>query len=315
MSFSSKTKNELTRMIGEDKCCQIAELSALIKVSGTLSLSGYKRIDLTIVTENPAIARRVFSLLKKVFAINSEIHVKQNKNLKKTNTYLIQIPDATVLLEQLGILETEESLFGIRDGVSEAIVKKECCKRAYLRGAFLGGGSLSDPEKGYHAELVTHQLAFAEALVGLLANYDLVGKIIERKNQYVVYLKEGDQIVDLLNVIGAHSTLLEFENIRIIKQMRNDVNRLVNCETANMNKTVDASYRQVEDIKYIIETAGIEYLPDSLRALAELRLENNEMSLKEIGELLEPPVGKSGVNHRFRKIEQMAAELRGSSRS
>lgn len=314
MSFSSKTKNELTRMIGEDKCCQIAELSALIKVSGTLSLSGFKKIDLTIVTENPAIARRVFSLLKKVFSINSEIHVKQNKNLKKTNTYLIQILDATDLLSQLGILETEDSLFGIREGISEAIIKKECCKRAYLRGAFLGGGSLSDPEKGYHAEMVTHQQSFAEALAELLGHYGLSGKVIERKSQFVVYLKEGDQIVDLLNVIGAHSTLLEFENVRIIKQMRNDVNRLVNCETANMNKTIDASYRQVEDIKLISEKVGLNYLPDNLRALAELRLEHTEISLKEIGEMLEPPVGKSGVNHRFRKIEQIAADLRGESR-
>lgn len=310
MSFSSKTKNELTRMIGEDKCCQIAELSALIKMSGTMSLSGFKRIDLTVVTENPAIARRVFSLLKKVFAISSEIHVKQNKNLKKTNTYLIQIPDATELLGQLGILETEDSLFGIREGISEAVVKKECCKRAYIRGAFLGGGSLSDPEKGYHAELVTHQEGFANALVELLSTYEIAGKVIERKNQYVVYLKEGDQIVDLLNVIGAHSTLLEFENIRIIKQMRNDVNRIVNCETANMNKTIDASYRQVEDIKYIMSTVGLSYLPENLRELAEIRLENTEISLKEIGEMLTPPVGKSGVNHRFRKIEQLAAELR-----
>lgn len=310
MSFSSKTKNELTRMIGEDKCCQIAELSALIKMSGTMSLSGFKRIDLTVVTENPAIARRVFSLLKKVFAINSEIHVKQNKNLKKTNTYLIQIPDATELLGQLGILETEDALFGIREGISESVVKKECCKRAYIRGAFLGGGSLSDPEKGYHAELVTHQEGFANALVELLSTYEIMGKVIERKNQYVVYLKEGDQIVDLLNVIGAHNTLLEFENIRIIKQMRNEVNRIVNCETANMNKTIDASYRQVEDIKHIMSTVGLSYLPENLRELAELRLENTEISLKEIGEMLTPPVGKSGVNHRFRKIEQIAAELR-----
>lgn len=297
-------------MIGEDKCCQIAELSALIKVSGTLSLAGFQRIDLTVVTENPAIARRVFSLLKKVFGINSEIHVKQNKNLKKTNTYLIQIPNATDLLTQLGILESEEGVFAIKEGLSSRIVKKDCCKRAYIRGAFLGGGSLSDPEKGYHAELVTHQEAFAESLVELFAFYDLGAKIIERKNQYVVYLKEGDQIVDLLNVIGAHSTLLEFENVRIIKQMRNDVNRLVNCETANMNKTVDASYRQVEDIKFIAETVGLSYLSDNLRSLAELRLENTEVSLKEIGEMLDPPVGKSGVNHRFRKIELIASELR-----
>lgn len=312
MSFSSKTKNELTRMIGEDKCCQIAELSAFVKVSGTLSLSGFKRIDLTIVTENPAIARRVFSLLKKVFGINSEIHVKQNKNLKKTNTYLIQIPDATTLLESLGILDTTDGLMSIMERVKEQIVHKECCKRAYIRGAFLGGGSLSDPEKGYHAELVTHQEGFALSLVEMLTNYELSAKIIERKGQFVVYLKEGDQIVDLLNIIGAHSTLLEFENVRIIKQMRNDVNRLVNCETANMNKTIDASYRQIEDIRLIESRIGLGSLPDNLRQIAEIRLENSEISLKEIGELLIPPVGKSGVNHRFRKIEQIAEELRGN---
>lgn len=312
MSFSSKTKNELTRMNGEDKCCQMAELSAFIKVSGTISLSGFKRVDLTIVTENPAIARRVFSLLKKVFSINSEIHVKQNKNLKKTNTYLMQIPDASELLDRLGILDESEGFMRIREGASPKMVQKECCKRAYIRGAFLGGGSLSDPEKGYHAELVTHQEGFAEALAELLGAYELSAKVIERKSQYVVYLKEGDQIVDLLNIIGAHSTLLEFENVRIIKQMRNDVNRLVNCETANMNKTIDASYRQLEDIQFIRDSVGLSYLPDNLRMVAELRLENNEISLKELGEMLEPPVGKSGVNHRFRKIEQIAEELRQS---
>lgn len=310
MSFSSKTKNEVARIKGEDKCCQLAELSALIKISGTLGLSGFKKIDVTIVTENPAIARRIFSMLKKWFGINSEIMVKQNKNLKKTNTYLIQIADAREVLTTLKLLEDQDSMMLLVDGIPQARIQEEHCKRAYLRGVFLGGGSLSDPEKGYHLEFVTHHEDFAEDLIELLAYYQLSGKVIQRKNHYVVYMKEGDQIVDFLNVIGAHTTLLEFENVRIIKQMRNDVNRLVNCETANLNKTVDASYRQMEDIQYIFETVGLSYLPEHLKELAELRLENEDATLKEIGEMLSPPVGKSGVNHRFRKIEQIAKELR-----
>lgn len=311
VSFSSITKNELVRKMFEKQCCQLAEISAMIRMSGSIQLAGLNRINVRITTENPAIARLVFTLFKKSFNIHTEVLVKKNKILKKSNTYVIIIANANEILHKLGIIEYEEDSFNINYRVPQTLLKNECCKRAYLRGTFLGGGSVSDPEKTYHLEFVTHNEEFSNELMELINEYGLNSKVITRKNNYVVYLKEGDQIVDLLNIIGAHNALLSFENIRIVKEMRNSVNRIVNCETANLSKIVDAALRQIENIEYIQKTEGLKILPDNLREIAELRLENRNASLKELGQMLTPPVGKSGVNHRLRKIEKIAEELKG----
>lgn len=311
MSFSSKTKNDLSRIKFEDKCCQKAELSALIRVSGTIQFKGRKKFKLNIMTENAAIARHIFTLFKKTFNIHTEVLVRKNKTLKKTNSYMIAIENAFDILKKLEIIGEVDGMLGINHGMPDSIIDKDCCKRAYLRGIFMGGGSVSDPEKSYHLELTLHNKQYGEALSQfLLESYELETKHILRKNNYVLYFKDGDQIVDFLNIIGAHSALLNFENVRIVKQMRNKVNRLVNCETANLNKVVDASVRQVRDIELIIERKGLESLPDNLRSIAEARLENPDMSLRELGEVLEPPVGKSGVNHRLRKLEAIAESIR-----
>lgn len=313
MSFSSKMKNNLSRIKFEDKCCQKAELSALIRVSGTIQFKGLKKFKLTIMTENAAIARHIFTLFKKTFNIHTEVQVRKNRTLKKTNSYMIVIEEAFAILEGLEIIGEVNGMLGINHGMPDNIVQKECCKRAYLRGIFMGGGSVSDPEKSYHLELTLHNNQYGEALSQFIFDhYQLESKHIVRKNNYVIYFKDGDQIVDFLNIIGAHSALLNFENVRIVKQMRNNVNRLVNCETANLNKVVDAAIRQVKDIELIQSKRGLDSLPDNLRAVAELRLENPDMSLKELGEALEPPVGKSGVNHRLRKIEAIADTVRES---
>lgn len=311
MSFSSKTKNELVRKMFENKCCQLAEASALIRMSGTIQLVGLKRVNLRITTENPAIARLVFTLFKKRFHVNTEVLVKKNKVLKRGNTYVILITNANTILEKLGIINCENENFSINYKLPKELLTNECCNRAYLRGAFLGGGSVSDPEKAYHLEIVTHNEEFSEELMKLINSYQLTSKVILRKNSYVIYLKEGDQIVDLLNIIGAHNALLSFENIRIVKQMRNNVNRIVNCETANLSKIVEASLRQIQNIQYIQKKSGLKILPDSLREIAELRLRYKDASLKELGQKLNPPVGKSGVNHRLRKIDKIADKLRG----
>lgn len=309
MSFSSATKNELARIRTEGRCCQLAELSALIRTSGSIRLRGLSRTDLSILTENPAIARLIFTFFKKNFNIHTEVVVQKNKTLKKGNAYQIQIEDAGSILGAVGILTEVDGFYRINDSIPEDLLKDTCCKRAYIRGAFLGGGSVSDPERGYHLEFITHNEEYGEALKGLINSFGLESKLIERKNNHIVYLKEGDQIVDLLNIIGAHKALLDFENVRIVKQMRNDVNRLVNCETANLNKTVNAAMTQVQDIELIRDRVGLSSLPDGLAQLAELRLEQPEASLKELGELLDPPVGKSGVNHRFKKIHKFAESL------
>ncbi len=314
MSFSSLAKNEICRMQEEKDCCQIAEMSSIVRMSGTININSKHGLSFKISTENPAIARRVFTLLKNLFNVHTEILVKKNNSLKKNNIYILSItPEmgAKKILIKLGILrEYTNGSIGFNNKIQSEIIKKNCCKRAYLRGAFLGGGSISNPEKTYHMELVTNSSDHAEELSKLINSFELHSKVIQRKNSYVVYLKEGEQIVDLLNIIGAHSALLDLENVRIYKEVRNNVNRLVNCETANLNKTVDAAVRQIESIKLIQKKHGLRKLPPGLREVAEIRLNYPDIPLKEIGEMIDPPIGKSGVNHRLRKLEKIADELR-----
>jgi DNA-binding protein WhiA len=201
--------------------------------------------------------------------------------------------------------------FGGPDGPADPrLIKSACCRRAFLRGAFLGAGSISDPKKGYHMEFVCSGKDKAEQLKSVIQGFDIEAKIVVRKKYYVVYLKEGAGIVDLLNVMEAHVALMDLENLRIIKEMRNSINRRVNCETANISKTVNAAARQIEEIEYLRDHYGLKKLPDSLREMAELRLEYPDAPLKELGEYLDPPVGKSGVNHRLRKLSELAEKLR-----
>lgn len=312
-----EVKNELSRIIPDEEHVKIAELAALVRMSGSLKLMGFNKLSFKVVTENPAIARKVFSLLKSCFGIHVDIEVRKNKNLKKNNTYSLLVTyeqGANDILEKVGIIEKQGENVFIRSDIPDTIVKDEESKRAYIRGAFLGGGSVSDPEKTYHVELVTLDEELSVYLMNLLNTYDFNAKIVPRKNTYVIYLKESNHISDLFNIMGAHNALFQLEDIKIKKQMRNDVNRIVNCETANLTKTVNAAMRQVESIKYITETVGLEYLPDNLREIAELRIEYDDLSLKELGEMLESPLGKSGVNHRLKKIEEIADKLREGRR-
>lgn len=313
MTFSGKTKNELSRLEITNRCCAIAELSAIIRMSGIIQINGIKQISLSFTTENAAIARRIFSIIKELYKVDIEVRVRRNTQLKKNNNYLIAVTNKEVsreIIEELGFVEDQYSLFAPNYSIPKEIVSKRCCKRSYIRGAFLGGGSVSNPEKSYHLEFVTSSKRHAEDLSDLINSFNLNSKIIVRNDNYVIYLKEANQISDLLNIIGGHQALLTMENIRIVKDIRNNTNRIVNCETANLGKTIDASIRQIESIEYIDAVMGINKLPDKLRDIAEIRLDNSDLSLKEIGELLDPPVGKSGVNHRFRKIEKIAEDLR-----
>jgi len=317
MSFSSKVKNEICRYIDVTKEEAVAELSAIMKVSGTLALAGNKQISFRVTTENPAIARYIFKMLKKHFDIHTKIMVKKSNSFKKSNIYMILITEemgVRDLLAKVGVLKNSEGILALDYGIPERIVSNSECKKAYIRGAFIGGGSVSNPEKAYHLEFVTHNSDYAEELSKVINTYDLASKVIQRKSSYVVYVKEGEQIIDLLNIIGAHGALLELENVRIMKEMRNNVNRLVNCETANLSKTVNAAVRQIESIKLIQKEIGLARLPKNLREIAELRLVYPDESLKELGEFLTPPVGKSGVNHRLRRIEKIAEELRKEGR-
>ena len=312
MSFSAETKNELARIMPEDRECSLSELSAIIKLSGSIQIAGYKKLNIKVITELNSIARKVFKLLKQNFDINTTISVNKNQMLKRNNSYVRVVKSemgAEKLLRDLRILPSEEAFYPLNE-VPKELLKNDECIRAFLRGAFLGGGSISDPEKNYHMEFVTNNEDFANSLKDLINSLGFNSKIVSRKNNYVVYLKESEQISDLLSIIGAHNALLSLQNTKIVKEMRNNVNRIVNCETANLSKTVNAAVRQVENIRFIQETIGISSLPENLQEIARIREEYEDMTLKELGEMLNPPIGKSGVNHRLRKIEEIANKLR-----
>lgn len=216
----------------------------------------------------------------------------------------LRVLQASKLLDSYGEIAEDLSL------IHNVVVQNVCCKRAFIRGAFLSAGSISDPEKFYHFEITCASMRKAKQLQGLMASFDIEARIVLRKRYFVVYVKEGSQIAELLQIMEAPVALMELENIRIVKEMRNSVNRQVNCETANINKTVSAAVKQMEDIRYIQDTIGLESLPENLQEMARVRLERPEATLKELGEALEPPVGKSGVNHRLRKLSLMAEDLR-----
>ncbi|WP_026894597.1 DNA-binding protein WhiA [Clostridiisalibacter paucivorans] len=312
MSFSSKTKNELSRLEIENYCCAIAEISALIRMSGTIQFNGMGNISLKFVTENAAIARRIFLILKKIYDMKIEVMVRRNKQLKKNNSYLMIVDDsedAKKILTETEVFNEDEP-FKFNTEVPQNLVNNRCCKRAYIRGAFLGGGSISDPEKTYHLEFVNHSEEHSKGLCDIINSFGLNAKIVLRKDNYIVYLKEGEQIVDILNIIGAHNALLKLEDIRVLKDVRNNINRIVNCETANLSKTINASIRQINNIEYIDKHIGINNLPENLIEIAKLRLDHREASLKELGKMLNPPIGKSGVNHRLRKLEEIAEDLK-----
>lgn len=311
MSFSSSVREELIKVPLGARHCMIAEIGAFILMAGHITKSGGK-YNIEFQIENETIARKYFTMIKKTFNINTEVILMKFKSRKK-ETYTLEISDsdqAEKMLVATTILKLSENRWILRDYMDQTIVQSICCKRAYLRGAFLGGGSVSDPEKGYHIEFVSPNLEHAKYLQEVMSTLEMEPKIVARKNNYVVYLKEGSQIVDLLNIMGAHLALMELENIRIVKEVRNNVNRLVNCETANLKKTVSAAVRQVQDIEYLQATIGLSSLPSNLEQIARYRLEYSSATLKELGELLSPSVGKSGVNHRLRKLSELADQIR-----
>lgn len=313
MSFSSKAKSEICRNVPTSNCCMLSELAALIHTSGTVQFSGKEKVILKVNTENAFIARRIFTLIKERYQIQPEILVRRNRRLRKNNNYIVIMPRPVVaqkILEDTFVLYRDNNgNVNFNTSIASELIDKDCCKRSYLRGAFLGGGSVSDPEKSYHLEFIIHNKEYGLSLTNLLKHYNLHAKFIQRKNNYVVYIKEGEHIVILLNLVGAHTALLNFENIRVFKDVRNNINRIVNCETANLSKTINASVRQIKNIEYIKDNVGLDKLPKNLREIAEVRLNHPDASLKELGEMLTPPLGKSGVNHRLRKIDSIAERM------
>ncbi|SCP97548.1 DNA-binding protein WhiA [Anaerobium acetethylicum] len=317
MSFSGDVKDELSRQISKGRHCQIAEIAAIISLCGRIQISEEERYCIKIHTENVAVARKYFTLIKKTFNINTEISIRRNAYLKKSRSYTITVrkhEDAIRILQAVKLIDENRDVGENLSLVSNMIIQNACCRRAFIRGAFLATGSISDPEKFYHFEIVCMTRAKAEQLQGIINSFQIDSKIVQRKKYFIVYIKEGAQIVEILNVMEAHISLMKLENVRILKEMRNSVNRKVNCETANINKTVSAAVKQIEDIRYIRDTIGLSGLSEGLEEIAEIRLEHPEATLKELGALLTPQVGKSGVNHRLRKLSNLADKLRDNTR-
>lgn len=314
LTFSGKVKEELSRQWNEARHCQIAEVSAIISMCGKVSIDSRERYSLKVRTENISVARKYFTLLKKTFNINTETFVSTNRSKGNTSyTVIVKNHEDTVrVLQEAELMDSQGEIIQEFSIEKNEVVRRSCCKRAYLRGAFLAAGSVSNPEKSYHIEVVCAVRGKAKQIQMVINSFGLDAKVILRKNSYIVYLKEGSQIVDLLNIMEAPVALMDMENVRILKEMRNSVNRKVNCETANINKTVSAAVKQAEDIDYIQNTIGLKKLPEGLQEIAELRLTYPNASLKELGDLLTEPIGKSGVNHRLRKLSEIAETLRES---
>ena len=287
MSFSLEVKKELAKHLSSARHCQLAELAAILHFCGQIGADGTGNYYLGIQSENESVLQKCFTLLKKTVNIEAGVFQKEEDIQRIT------------------------ALFGRFDEpVSSLLLKSSCCQRAFLRGAFLCVGSISDPEKGYHLEFVCTSEQIALQLQEVMLCFGIEAKIILRKKYYVVYIKESESIVELLNVMEAPVALMNLENLRILKEVRNSINRKVNCEAANITKTVNAASRQIEDIEFLRDTVGLANLPLQLRQMAEVRLSYPEASLKELGDYLDPPVGKSGVNHRLRKLSELAEKYR-----
>ncbi len=312
MSFSSRVKNELCRILNDDKCCTLCEISAVLRLGAVFHPEPDGYITTNIITENAALARRIITDAVRMFDFHPNIAVEKRKKLKGHTVYIAELKGAfatSVALGDMGFIRLDDKGRPVFSDIDQ-ITGGECCMKSYLRGAFLAAGSVSAPDRGYHLEITAQNEREIERIRLGMESFGIKAKITNRKNHKVCYVKEAEGIADFLNLTGAHKALLDFENVRVLKNVRNNINRVVNFETANLNKTVNASLSQCEDIRLIERNMGIRSISDDLRMMAEVRIENPEASLSELGMLMTPPLGKSGVSHRLGKLHKIAEAIR-----
>ena len=318
MSFTSKVKTELADRISNAKHCRVAEIAALISMCGNVSIDEHDHYKVNIKTDTEVTAKKFRELLWKSFHIDTDVEEKDKQLSHSKKTYIVEIKnskDALFVLNETKIMNSQNEIEEQMNIDKNEIIKRDCCKRAYLRGAFLAAGSISNPEKSYHFEINCTNENKANQIVDILKSFDVDAKTLNRRSKFIVYLKDSEKVVDALNIMEAPIALLEVETIKIDKQMANKVNRQMNCDQANINKTVNASQRMIENINYIEEEVGLSYLPEKLQQIARIRVENPDASLQEIGDMMVPSLGKSGVNHRLRKISEIAENLRAEEGS
>lgn len=309
MSFTSEVKEELTRVEPACSHCDRAQLAAVMRIEGTLFYSGKDRYRVEVATDAPSVARLVIRLIHELYGLKTELTVRRSV-LHQTPNYLINLPVQPGLpeaLRDLGILAED----GLEMGIKPELVRKQCCAAAYLRGAFLGGGFVSNPRGDFHFEITVESEELANGLVDLLLQKGINARIQQRRNSYMVYLKSGEAILEFLAYVGAHHAAIAMEDARVVKSVRNDTNRLINAEVANQIKTANASFDQLYAMRIVLESYGLDNLPPALQEIIRLRVKHPDATLKELGEYANPPLSKSAVYHRVRRIEQMAHEVKG----
>ena len=313
MSFSAEVKEELLGHTAGTRHCQLAGIAAIITSIGYVGETEGGGKALYLLSDNAQVLRKLFTLFKKAFNIVTSILEDVPDVRIGGRIYSPVLKDegqVEAVLMATKLMDKDGNIRDFAEGASPLVVKNSCCKRAFLRDAFLCTGSISDPNKGYHMEFVCNHEGQAMLLKDLIESFDIEARIVQRKKYHVLYIKEGAGIVDLLNIMEAPMSLMNLENLPIVKEMRNSINRKVNCEVANITKTVNAATKQIEDITFIRDQMGFKGLPDNLREMAEVRLEHPDATLLELGKFLDPPVGKSGVNHRLRKLSELADRMR-----
>ena len=307
MSFTLEVKDELSRVPPVCSHCEKATLAALVRIEGTLFVSGPSRYRMEIATDVGNVARLVIKLLHGLYHLKTDLTVRRSV-LHKTPNYLIEVPVQPALagaLRDMGILSEED---GLELGIRPDLVKKRCCAAAFLRGAFLGGGFIANPRGDFHFEITVESENLAEGIVSIMEEQGIHARVMQRRSSHMVYLKSGAAILEFLAFTGAHQCALAMENERVVKSVRNDVNRITNAEVANQAKSANAAVDQLFAIRQVLEAYGMENLPPALQDFIRLRVSYPDASLKELGERANPPLSKSAVYHRVRRIEQMAAE-------
>ena len=312
MSFASETKNELSRILPEKQCCMLAEQAGFIRTCGSIALRGSGRFRIVMNTEHPAVARHIHTLMKACFRISPEIEVGRGSRLKKGRYYLLTVEPEQLseqILRDTGIVMMRNGMNYITDGIYDGLVRKKCDRKAFLRGAFLGAGTMTHPEKAYRYEIVCNSEMLASDLRRLINTFEgLHARTAVRRHDHVVYVRDAEQILDLLALMGAHSQYFFYEEVRLRKEMRNEANRRSNCDQANIDKSVAAAERQLASIRKIRDSIGLDALPPKLEETARARLEHPDVSIEELGKMMDPPLKKSGINHRLRKLAEIAQQ-------
>ncbi len=315
MSFSLEVKNELAHYMPEKKCCMLAEIAGFIRSSGTISPVGGGKMKLMLITENPAIARHYKMLIKAYYDVDANIEVGEATGPKKGKIYILTMDDradqlAEPILRETGMLLIRGGMNYFSDGIYDSLIKTKCCRKSYLRGLFLGSGTVSDPQKAYQIEYICSSSVLAGDVRKLINTFvDLKPKVSVRGKNHIVYIQEAGQVGDMLNIMGANNQFFKLEEIRMVKEARNRANRISNCDNANMDKTLNAAERQIAAIEKLVEARGMQGIPDKLRDVAELRLNHPHATLQELADMMDPPMKKSGLNHRLQKLLEMATNL------